>query len=330
MTNSSGTNLDGGSRPGGRGAGTEPRNTTAGPADVPDTPGDSHDGGSPAVARALPARQVLYWSVRRELWEHRWLYIAPLVVAGVIVLGSAAGAIRAPAGAALLIMPGALNFAAGALMATYAIVAVIYCLEALYGERRDRSILLWKSLPVSDIGAVLAKAFVALLALPLLTFALTVVTQAVMLLTAGAVLAATGMDAGALWTHLPVLPMWLALLCHLIAVHSLYFAPVYGWLLLVSAWARRAPFLWATLPVAAVLIVEKLVLRTSVFAAMLEDRMAGGRAAIPFPMGNVLARAPTLASVERFLATPGLWIGLAIFAAFLAGAARLRRYQGPI
>jgi ABC-2 type transport system permease protein len=305
-------------------------NTTAGPAEIPDAPGHSHDGGSPAAVRARPARRVVYWSVRRELWEHRWLYIAPLAVAAVIVLGFAAGAIRANPGAALLFMPGALNFAAGALMATYAIVAVIYCLEALYGERRDRSILLWKSLPVSDLSAVLAKAFVALLALPLLTFALTAVTQAVMLLTAAAVLAATGIGAGALWTHLPVLPMWAALFYHLLTVHSLYFAPVYGWLLLVSAWARRAPFLWATLPVAAVLIVEKLVFQTSVLAAMLEDRMAGGPAAIPFPMRNVLARAPTLPNVERFLATPGLWIGLAVFAAFLAGAARLRRYQGPI
>jgi hypothetical protein len=31
-----------------------------------------------------------------------------------------------------------------------------------------------------------------------------------------------------------------------------------------------------------------------------------------------------------FLATPGLWIGLALAAAFLAGAVRMRRYQGPI
>jgi ABC-2 type transport system permease protein len=305
-------------------------NTTTGSADLSEAPGDSQRGGSPAAARARPARRVVYWSVRRELWEHRWLYIAPLAVATVIVLGFAVGAMVAPARAALLIMPGALNFAAGALMVTYAIVAVIYCLEALYGERRDRSILLWKSLPVSDISAVMAKALVALLGLPLLTFALTAVSQAVMLLTAGAVLAATGGGAGALWTHLPVLPMWAALFYHLLTVHSLYFAPVYGWLLLVSAWARRAPFLWATLPVAAVLILEKLVFHTSVLAAMLKDRMAGGPAAIPFPMNNVLARAPTLPNVERFLATPGLWIGLAVFAAFLAGAARLRRYQGPI
>jgi ABC-2 type transport system permease protein len=124
--------------------------------------------------------------------------------------------------------------------------------------------------------------------------------------------------------------MWAALLYHLVTSHALDFAPVYGWLLLVSAWARRAPFLWATLPVAAVLIVEKLVFGTAAFAAVLADRVAGGPAAIPFPMGKVLVRPPTLLNIEQYLATPGLWIGMLVFAAFLWAAARVRRYQGPI
>ncbi len=304
-------------------------NTTAGPTDIP-AASDSHGGGAPPLARALPAGGLLYWSVRRELWEHRWLYLAPLIVAGVFLLGFAIGAVRAPLAAPLSIMAAALNFAAGALMLTYVVIALIYSLEALYGERRDRSILFWKSLPVSDLTAVAAKALVTLAVLPLITFVLTVAIQALMLLIASVVLLGKGAGSGALWAQLPVLRMWAALLYHLISAHSLYFAPVYGWLLLVSAWARRAPFLWATLPVAAVLITEKLVFGTSAFAAVLADRMAGGPAAIPFPMGKVLARPPTLLNIEQYLAMPGLWIGLLVFVAFLAAAARLRRYQGPI
>ena len=130
---------------------------------------------------------------------------------------------------------------------------------------------------------------------------------------------------------MPLLPMWAALLYHLLTVHALYYAPIYGWMLLVSAWARRAAFLWAALPVAAVLIVERLVFNTSAFAHVLLSRLGGGPAAIPFPPpANMPMEAPTLANLEGFLASPGLWIGLAVFAAFLAGAAWLRRRQGPI
>ena len=42
-----------------------------------------------APATALPATQTrpMYWSIRRELWENRSIYIAPLVVAGVVLIG---------------------------------------------------------------------------------------------------------------------------------------------------------------------------------------------------------------------------------------------------
>ena len=114
-------------------------------------------------------------------------------------------------------------------------------------------------------------------------------------------------------------------------MHALYYTPIYGWLLLVSGWARRAAFLWASLPIGAVIIVEKLVFDTSVFGHMLLSRLAGGPGAMPFPPHRgVPMQAPTLANLATFLASPGLWTGLAVFALFLAGAVWLRRRQGPI
>ena len=248
---------------------------------------------------------TLYWCVRRELWENRWLYIVPLIVAAVSLLAFAAGVahlpVRAPAGGSPVsqhLIKSAFDFSSGVLMLTYLVVGVIYCLEALHGERRDRSILFWKSLPVSDLTTVLAKACVAILILPLITFAIIVVTQGIMLLMGSAVLLGRGVNLTALWVSVPLPQMWLAMLYHLMTVHALYYAPFYGWMLLVSGWARRA---------------------------------AGGPAAIPFPpRGDMPMQAPTLANLGAFLASPGLWVGLAIFALFLAAAVRLRRYQGPI
>lgn len=312
--------------------------TTTAAGDIPDPLGDPQPGGSPVLAPAhVPVARVIYWSVRRELWENRWLYIAPLIVAAVALFGFTIGIGRAPlAGAAGVpvaqhLMAGACDFASMVLMLTYLVVAVIYCLEALHGERRDRSILFWKSLPVSDLVTVIAKACFPLLVLPLITFAIIVVTQGVMLLIGSVVLLGRGVSLAPVWSVLALPQMWAAMLYHLISVHALYYAPLYGWLLLVSGWARRAAFLWASLPIIAVLILERLVFDTSIFARLLLSRLEGGPAAIPFPPhGNMPMQAPTLANIGAFLASPGLWIGLAIFAVFLAAAVRLRRYQGPI
>jgi ABC-2 type transport system permease protein len=208
-------------------------------------------------------------------------------------------------------------------------VAVFCCLDALYGERRDRSILFWKSLPVSDTMTVLSKAIIPIVVLPLLAFAITVATQFAMLLVSSAVLLASGMSGGMPWSHLPLFHMWSMLLLHLVAGHGLWFAPIYGWLLLVSAWARRAPFLWATLPLVAIGGVEKIAFNTSHLAAILEQRMTGGPAdSVPATGMSIDAMTPF--TLGQLLSSPGLWIGLLITAAFLAGAVRLRRYRGPI
>src|SRR5262249_9107048 len=123
------------------------------------------------------------------------------------------------------------------------LVGIFYCLDALSSERRDRSILFWKSLPVSDLTTVLSKASIPLVILPLITFAITVVAQFAMLMWSSAVLLANGLSVSMLWTQVSPLHMWTGLLFHLIAVHSLYYSPIFAWLLLVSAWARRAAFL---------------------------------------------------------------------------------------
>jgi ABC-2 type transport system permease protein len=296
--------------------------------------------GSQGIASApMSATRPMYWSVRRELWENRSIYVAPLAVAALILFGFLISTIHLPAKmrAALALTPmhqhGLIaqpyDFAALLIMFTTFVVAVFYCLDALHGERRDRSILFWKSLPVSDLTTVLSKASVPLVVLPLLTFAITVVTQFIMLLLSTAVLAGSGLSVAKLWTQLPLFQMSLLLLYHLVTVHALWYAPFYGWLLLVSGWARRAAFLWAGLPLLAIAMVEKIAFNTSHFAALLQHRMGSGAEAVIAP-GSLPMDPMTHLTPVHFLASPGLWIGLAVAAIFLAAAVQLRRYQGPI
>jgi ABC-2 type transport system permease protein len=133
-------------------------------------------------------------------------------------------------------------------MGTAFIVGIFYSVDALYGERRDRGILFWKSLPVSDLTAVLSKLTVPLVVLPLLSFAITVATQFAMLLLSSVMLLGSGVNIATLWTEASFFHVSLVLLYHLLTVHGLWYAPIYGWLLLVSAWAPRAPLIWAFLP----------------------------------------------------------------------------------
>lgn len=295
--------------------------------------------GSPFAAPApiSPVRR-LYWSVRRELWENRSIYVAPAAVAALILVASLVGMIDLPekmrAAAAAdpaqqqELIEAPYTLAALLLMVTTMVVGVFYCIDALYGERRDRSVLFWKSLPVSDRTTVLAKASIPLVVLPLLTFALTVVTQGLLLLLASARLAGTGLNA-TLWSHISFGEMSWLLLYHLVAVHSLSWAPLWGWLLLASAWSRRAPFLWAALPPLAVGLLERIAFNTSHFGHWLAYRLSGGAQGDPTG-GDQMTMASMTASPGQFLTSPGFWFGLVLAAVFLAAAVRLRRSRGPI
>jgi ABC-2 type transport system permease protein len=280
----------------------------------------------------------MYWSVIRELWEYRSISVAPLAVAAVFLFGFLISLVHLPAkmriASALTpvqqqnMIDQPFDFAATLIMGTTFAIGLFYCLEALHGERRDRSILFWKSLPVSDLTTVLSKACIPLVILPLLTFVIIVSTQWLMVLLSSAVLLASGQSAVPLWAHLSLFQMWLMLLYHLITVHSFWYAPFFGWLLLISSWARRAPFLWAAIPPLVIGIVEKVVFNTSHFAAMLGSRLYGGSEGAS--SGGMSMASLTMLTPGRFLISPGLWIGLGLTAIFLAAAARLRRYRGPI
>ena len=291
------------------------------------------------TAVTIAPLRSFYWAVRREIWEFRSIYIVPLAAGALAVVAYLLHAVRlAAAMRANLALPmmqqqefiqQSFNFVALLIMLSTLIVGIFYCLEALHGERKDRSILFWKSLPVSDLTTVLAKAAVPLLVLPTITFFLTVAAQWLMLLTGSAVLLASGQSIGLYWTLVAPVPMWLMLFFHLYAIHSLWYAPIFGWLLLVSGWARRLPLLWAAMPFLILAIGEKIAFNTTHVASMLGNRI-GGASGAPFAHGAMSMDTLSQLSLGLFFVSPGLWIGLLLTALFLAAAIRLRPYRGPI
>jgi len=286
----------------------------------------------------MSPRATFRWSVRREIWEHRGIYLAPLAIAALVLLGffihvsQWAGNLKgiealAPAKQLNAVF---LPFGIGAsvILLTGWIVGVFYCLDALNAERRDRSILFWKSMPVSDRTTVLAKAAIPMGVLPLVAIAVALSTQIVMLVVGSAVLAAKGSSPAIPWTYVPWVQTAIGMLYGM-AAHALWFAPIFGWLLLVSAWAKRSPFLWAFMPFFAAMVLEKIAFGTQYVWFLVGYRITGGMRAFKADIKDPITQLSQLDPLS-FLALPGLWLGLVFAVVCIAAAVRLRRRREPI
>lgn len=289
----------------------------------------------PATRPPAAPTSPLPWSVRRELWQNPWILIGPPAVGIVLIAGFVLGIIVAPERVAGLIAlaaerhdaaarpHGFAAVAAAAMVAMSAlIVGVFYCLDALQGERLDRSILFWKSLPVSDVTTVLSKACIPLAVLPLVVFASTLALHGLMLLVGTIALSATGKDPAALWREAPLFELPVVSLYRIVVMTALQ-APLYAWLLMVSAWARRRAALWAFLPALGIIAAEQMAFGHSRLKDLLEGLITG-----PFapPVIDRVAQLDPAAVFGR----PGVWIGLGATAVFLLIAIRLRRDREPI
>jgi len=279
-----------------------------------------------------------YWSVRRELWENRSIYLAPLIVTAIVLFATLLGTFGLPKKMrnlsnvdpakqhSAIVRP--FSMAPAPIMLTAFLVGIFYSIDALYGERRDRSILFWKSLPVSDRTTVLSKASIPILVLPAIALVLSVATFAILLFASTFVLLVTGTGAGRLWSELRFFEAPIVMAYGLI-VHSLWFAPIYSWLILISAWVRRVPLLWAVLPPFTIMIVERMGGGDS-FAKFIGYRVTGAmKEAFTMRNGHLVEGLSSL-TPWKFATSAGLWLGLIFAAACLAASVRLRRNREPI
>lgn len=249
--------------------------------------------------------------VRRELWEHRALYLVPLGIAALLLVAAiVVGNIRLAVDLDPDIVRESAPFSMFSLsifVTLFSITGAIICfylLECLYSERRDRSILFWKSLPVSDTRTVLAKLLTALIIIPIGVYALAIATDLVMRLIVLARLNVAGASgAFPVWNGETWVRTQLYVLVSL-AVTMLWYLPVAGYLLLVSSWARRSPVLWAVLPLLVAFLLERSILSTQHIATLVIGRL------VPPDAG-------AMTSSE-------LWIGVGAGALLVYAAIRIR------
>ncbi|MEO7774888.1 MAG: ABC-2 transporter permease [Steroidobacteraceae bacterium] len=259
--------------------------------------------------------------IRRELWERRGLWLGAPIAALFLIALSLFGRVGWKVGRermedhALWEAP---SVAYGAVWGGVSLIIVIvtmmmmigYLLDALHAERKDRSILFWRSLPVTDRDTVLAKFAVGMLVLPLISAATIVITHAVI---TGAVSARYGSPDIGLWRY-----WWRAAWAVFTGTSQLvlWYAPVGSWLLLASAWARRAPFLYALVPPFALIVGESMLFGSRVVRDYFTARL-------DFPAGRLMHRETD----GGLLTDPQLWLGVGIAAVLLTITIRVRRYR---
>ncbi len=209
------------------------------------------------------------WLLRREYWENRGGFFWAPVITGIVIcalslLGALAGSLHLSGiekpenlnvGMAESEISRQMGFIGdGGLLAGVGIVGLVlgfvvffYALGSLYDDRRDRSILFWKSLPISDWLTVSSKLVWGLLLAPSLAILIGLCIGAVLLLISVLTLKINGMPGGwsMIWNSHPIQVAFSVL--SIVPVYAAWSLPAVGWLMLCSAAARSKPFLWAVL-----------------------------------------------------------------------------------
>jgi ABC-2 type transport system permease protein len=294
------------------------------------------------------------WLVRREVWEHKAIWVAPLIVIGCLLLLVISGNVHlGPIGT--MGEPGPLGELSNdvrlkLLLIVYAglalvvfmvmgIVAFFYSLDSLYADRRDRSVLFWKSMPLSDAETVLSKFVVALVVIPLVALAASLAAQFVVAAGGSAKLAIGGMPPELIWQPQAIFGGFVVALLWCVTA-MLWYAPIVAYLMLASAWAPRGPFLWAVLPPVAVWVLERVVLYSHYVGDFITHRLFGlydllsstrsdemvkeGEAGAEIAK---LSQVDPIGSLREFYTSPDLWLGVVAAGALLAAAMWVRRYR---
>ncbi len=312
------------------------------------------------------------WLLRREFWEHKggffWTPMVVSVIMAIITAGSVAIGVTKGSEANIRIngqvvtkladqfsgeekAAAVAQFANGYMASAVPLLFVLsftiffYCLNALYDERKDRSVLFWKSLPVTDGATVLSKIAMALGLAPLmaLLFGTILALLIVVFISLGAAAMGVNIFGGVLSSAaLYLAPLQIAAM---LPIYALWALPTVGWLLMVGAWARSKPLLWA---VGTPLLAVGLIAWFNKMLAFGWDidwlwKYIVGRGLLSVTPGSWLAYSPEdlemvgrmkqvalgplLAQTWQQVTTPNLWIGAVVGAAMIYAAIRLRRWK---
>ena len=301
----------------------------------------------------------------REFYEHRTAFLTvPLVIAGLFLLFAIGGLVTGQGevmsvngshmtAAELLSMhandtdmetvqralSAAMMGVGGSVIFVLPFVILFPLLNSLYEERIERSYLFWKSMPVSDLQEVLSKLIFIVFAGPMILFAIaSLLSFAIMLVLTPFMWANDLPLISVMWMQTPFITGWIGAAATYL-VWALWALPLFGWVLLASAYAPKAPLMFVVVPPIVVMLIEKMFLGTEWFDQAVVSRIGEkfGSTMVSvldmekFQRGGVNFNAPSVGDAGQVLfasmADPSFWVGTAVAAAFIMGAVYMRRYK---
>ncbi|NVM77244.1 ABC-2 type transport system permease protein [Duganella sp. SG902] len=314
--------------------------------------------------------KTMKWLIKREMWENKGMLLwTPVVIAVAVAVLALASIFLGKSGnfevqgqhigsvtiegkmrAQIAEMMAQAYVAAGMpVLMLLSLLVFFYCLNALHDERRDRSLLFWKSLPVSDFTTVMSKLLLAVVVAPLIAIGIAIALGLVILLAACVMLAMHGTNMFGAVLSQPDFYLTPLRLVGLLPVYALWALPTVGWLLMVSSMARSKVFLWAVgTPLITTLLMlwaEKalhLGFNTGWFASNVTSRLL--LSVVPGSWLNFPHKEEMTEAVAQRMAVPevifnlswaslgnaSMWVGAIAGVAMIAVAVTMRRRREEV
>ena len=197
-----------------------------------------------------------------------------------------------------------------------------YSLSTFADERKDRSLIFWRSLPVSDLTTVLSKVFTVTLIVPLMVLPYIILLQLVSMTSASIFFATNDIVSfGWLWGSY-IFTDWFRIIFSLWA-QSLWSLPIFLWLMLAGTYAAR-PIAGAIVPPVILIVLERIIFKTNLVLEFIENRIGFWSRADSFPKEYQELRVVDVSDIFLLFSTQAFWIGILASAILVAGIVYVR------
>ncbi len=145
------------------------------------------------------------------------------------------------------------------------IIAMFFLLGAAYGDRRDRSVLFWKSMPFGETQSLLVKLVFASVVIPFLALAISfVVLMASAFMLSGFFAVSEQYSWWSAFVETDPITIWLSH-CLALPILAIKVLPLYCWLLFCSAFVKKSPIFLAIIVPMVIVFIEMHIVGSTHF-----------------------------------------------------------------
>jgi len=287
---------------------------------------------------------ILFTMIRREIQEHKLAFIyAPFIVALILCLviisvylgltdiqttnfnfsteiydeNFREGMLQATPEAKTAVVRAGLLVLGLPILLTVGFGLLAYSLSTFADERKDRSLIFWRSLPVSDLTTVMSKLIFLVVVIPLLVIPNLFLLQFIALLSASIYFVSNDIVSFSyVWTSYFITD-WFRIIFSLWA-QTLWSLPIFLWLMLAGTYSRK-PVIGAVVPLVALVVLEGIIFKANNIQEFIENRLGFWTRSDTFPIEYAETRVVDISDIYLLFTTQAFWIGILASAVLIAG-----------